>query len=160
VRGRGSQRAGLPLASGRRDPDCTGKTAEAIRQEVAREVGQLWRVIFNGRHKTGRLELRPCYMCPHCHTSHFPADVELDIEDTEKKRPWAGKAGPKGNQPTRGRSSWDACSRKPNGMRKAMRSRLKRSGMFWTVRGGNAILALRCCHFNGRFEDYWEARRA
>jgi len=20
--------------------------------------------------------------------------------------------------------------------------------------------ALRCCHFNGRFEDYWESRRA
>jgi hypothetical protein len=34
------------------------------------------------------------------------------------------------------------------------------SGMFWTVRGANAILALRCCQFNGRFEDYWEARRA
>ena len=39
-------------------------------------------------------------------------------------------------------------------------SRCKQSGMFWTVRGANAILALRCCHFNGRFEDYWEARRA
>jgi hypothetical protein len=39
-------------------------------------------------------------------------------------------------------------------------ARLKRSGMFWTVRGANAILALRCCHFNGRFENYWEARRA
>jgi hypothetical protein len=39
-------------------------------------------------------------------------------------------------------------------------SRLKRSGMFWTVRGANAILALRCCHLNGEFEDYWEARRA
>ena len=39
-------------------------------------------------------------------------------------------------------------------------SRCKQSGMFWTVRGVNAILALRCCHFNGRFEDYWEARRA
>lgn len=25
-------------------------------------------------------------------------------------------------------------------------SRLKMSGMFWTVRGANAILALRCCH--------------
>jgi len=30
--------------------------------------------------------------------------------------------------------------------------------MFWTVRGANAILALRCCNFNGRFEDYWESR--
>ena len=39
-------------------------------------------------------------------------------------------------------------------------SRLKRSGMFWTVRGANAILALRCCHLNGRSEDCWEARRA
>ena len=39
-------------------------------------------------------------------------------------------------------------------------SRLKQSGMFWTVRGANAILALRCCHLNGRMEDYWEARRA
>jgi len=39
-------------------------------------------------------------------------------------------------------------------------SRCKQSGMFWTVRGANAILALRCCHFNGGFEDYWEARRA
>jgi hypothetical protein len=38
--------------------------------------------------------------------------------------------------------------------------RLKRSGMFWTVRGANAILALRCCHLNGAFEDYWEKRRA
>ena len=37
--------------------------------------------------------------------------------------------------------------------------RLKRSGMFWTVRGANAILALRCCHLNSEFEDYWEERR-
>jgi hypothetical protein len=39
-------------------------------------------------------------------------------------------------------------------------SRLKQSGMFWTVRGANAIIALRCCHLNNRFEDYWESRRA
>ena len=39
-------------------------------------------------------------------------------------------------------------------------SRLKRSGMFWTVREANATIALRCCHLNGRFEDYGEARRA
>jgi hypothetical protein len=38
--------------------------------------------------------------------------------------------------------------------------RFKQSGMFWTVRGANAILALRCCCLSGRFEDYWEARRA
>jgi hypothetical protein len=26
---------------------------------------------------------RPYYLCPHCHTGQFPADVELDIEHTE-----------------------------------------------------------------------------
>ena len=39
-------------------------------------------------------------------------------------------------------------------------SRLKQSGMFWTVRGANAIVVLRCCHLNRQFEDYWEDRRA
>jgi hypothetical protein len=38
--------------------------------------------------------------------------------------------------------------------------RLKQSGMFWTVEGANDIIALRCCHLSGRFEDYWESRRA
>lgn len=46
------------------------------------------------------------------------------------------------------------------GCKTVIAARLKRSGMSWTVRGANAILALRCCHFNGRFENYWEARRA
>jgi hypothetical protein len=46
------------------------------------------------------------------------------------------------------------------GCKTVIGSRLKQSGMFWTVRGANAILALRCCNLNGRFEDYWEARRA
>jgi len=39
-------------------------------------------------------------------------------------------------------------------------SRCKQSGMFWRVRNANAILALRCCCFNHRFEDYWAGRRA
>ena len=46
------------------------------------------------------------------------------------------------------------------GCKTVIGSRLKQSGMFWTVRGANAILALRCCYLSGRFEDYWEARRA
>jgi hypothetical protein len=46
------------------------------------------------------------------------------------------------------------------GCKTVIGSRLKQSGMFWTVRGANAILALRCAHLNGRFEDYWESRRA
>jgi len=46
------------------------------------------------------------------------------------------------------------------GCKTVIGSRLKQSGMFWTVRGANAIVALRCCQLNGQFEDYWEARRA
>lgn len=46
------------------------------------------------------------------------------------------------------------------GCKTVIGARCKQSGMFWTVRGANAILALRCTQFNGRFEDYWEARRA
>jgi hypothetical protein len=43
---------------------------------------------------------------------------------------------------------------------KTLLGRLKQSGMFWTVRGANAIIALRCCQLSRKFEDYWEARRA
>ena len=46
------------------------------------------------------------------------------------------------------------------GCKAVVGSRLKRSGMFWSVRGANAIIALRCCRLNGRFEDYWEVARA
>ncbi len=38
--------------------------------------------------------------------------------------------------------------------------RLKQSGMRWTVKGANAILALRCCELSGRTEQYWEHRAA
>ncbi len=32
----------------------------------------------------GQVEVsRPYYLCPHCHAGQFPADVELDIENTE-----------------------------------------------------------------------------
>jgi hypothetical protein len=37
-------------------------------------------------------------------------------------------------------------------------TRLKRSGMRWTVSGANAIIALRCSKLSGRFQDFWERR--
>jgi Uncharacterised protein family (UPF0236) len=37
-------------------------------------------------------------------------------------------------------------------------TRLKRAGMHWTVRGANAIIALRCSKLSGRYEDFWERR--
>jgi hypothetical protein len=46
------------------------------------------------------------------------------------------------------------------GCKAVVGQRLKRSGMFWTVRGANSILALRCCRFNARFEDFWDEARA
>jgi Uncharacterised protein family (UPF0236) len=46
------------------------------------------------------------------------------------------------------------------GCKTVIAARLKRSGMFWTVRGANAIVALRCCQLNSEFENYWEGRRA
>jgi hypothetical protein len=128
-------------------PSGQEKTAEAIRQEVAREVDQLLYVVFSGQRKTGRLDLeavemavraamhhagsapltellqfaaptteqertiacdcgqranyrelrskpvltvvnpvqvsRPYYLCSYCHQGQFPADMKLDIENTE-----------------------------------------------------------------------------
>lgn len=44
------------------------------------------------------------------------------------------------------------------GCKTVIGARLKRSGMFWTLRGANAIIALRCSRLSHRFEDYWESR--
>jgi len=46
------------------------------------------------------------------------------------------------------------------GCKVAIGTRLKRAGMHWTVRGANAIIALRCAKLSGRFEDFWERRAA
>ena len=37
-------------------------------------------------------------------------------------------------------------------------TRLKRAGMRWSLRGANAIAALRCCRLSGRYEDFWDWR--
>ena len=44
------------------------------------------------------------------------------------------------------------------GCKTAIGVRMKRAGMRWTVRGANAIAALRCCRVSGRYEDFWEWR--
>jgi len=33
--------------------------------------------------------------------------------------------------------------------------RFKNSGMFWSRKGANAIIAARCCLYSARFEDFW-----
>lgn len=46
------------------------------------------------------------------------------------------------------------------GCKTVIGSRLKQSGMFWTVEGANRIIALRCCRISGKFEDFWEVQGA
>ncbi len=46
------------------------------------------------------------------------------------------------------------------GCKSVNRRRLKRCGMHWTVRSGNALIALRCCIESRKFEDYWQSRGA
>ena len=43
------------------------------------------------------------------------------------------------------------------GCRTVIGARLKLSGMFWSVKGANAIIESRCCQMSRRFEDFWEA---
>ena len=44
------------------------------------------------------------------------------------------------------------------GCRTVIGQRLKQSGMHWTVKGANSIIALRCCFLSNRWEDFWEYR--
>jgi len=46
------------------------------------------------------------------------------------------------------------------GCKTVIGQRLKQSGMEWSVRGANAIIALRCMMKSNRLEDYWESRAA
>jgi len=46
------------------------------------------------------------------------------------------------------------------GCRTLVGQRLKQSGMHWTVRGANSIIALRCCLFSHLWEDFWAYRAA
>ena len=44
------------------------------------------------------------------------------------------------------------------GCKSVIGARLKNSGMFWSVDGANAIIALRCSIESNRFDDFWERR--
>jgi hypothetical protein len=46
------------------------------------------------------------------------------------------------------------------GCKVVVASRLKRAGMHWTLRGANAILALRCAKLSNRLEQFWLTRAA
>jgi hypothetical protein len=46
------------------------------------------------------------------------------------------------------------------GCRTIVSQRLKQSGMHWTARGANSIIALRCCLLSHRWEDFWAHRAA
>jgi hypothetical protein len=44
------------------------------------------------------------------------------------------------------------------GCKLAIGTRLKRAGMHWTLAGADAIIALRCCRLNRRFDDFWQRK--
>lgn len=46
------------------------------------------------------------------------------------------------------------------GCRTVIGQRLKHSGMHWTVKGANSVIALRCNIMSNRWEDFWEHRAA
>jgi hypothetical protein len=44
------------------------------------------------------------------------------------------------------------------GCKTIISKRLKQSGMQWTVRGANSIIALRSTCLSGRWEEFWQQR--
>ena len=46
------------------------------------------------------------------------------------------------------------------GCKTVIGKRLKQSGMHWSLRGANAIIALRCYEASNRFDEFWEKRAA
>ena len=46
------------------------------------------------------------------------------------------------------------------GCRTVVGLRLKKPGMFWSVRGAHALLQVRCCLLSRRFDAFWESRSA
>jgi len=46
------------------------------------------------------------------------------------------------------------------GCRSVIGQRLKQSGMHWTVKGANSVIALRTCILSNRWEDFWEYKMA
>jgi hypothetical protein len=42
------------------------------------------------------------------------------------------------------------------GCKTVIAQRFKQSGMRWTVKGANSIIALRCCFMSNQWEDFWE----
>lgn len=46
------------------------------------------------------------------------------------------------------------------GCRAVIGQRLKKSGMFWSINGANAIIALRCSLLSGSFDDFWARYRS
>jgi hypothetical protein len=47
-----------------------------------------------------------------------------------------------------------------SGCKVVITQRPKRSGMFWSLKGANAIIALRCSLFSNTFDDFWARFRA
>jgi hypothetical protein len=116
-------------------------TAWATARHAELDAGQLRQIVAAlaaqyraRRDPTKREEVRKCigYLCANRRRMHYPA--------------------------FRAQGLCTSTAVVEAGCKVAIGTRLKRAGMHWTVRGANAIIALRCCKLSGRFEDFWERR--
>jgi len=89
----------------------------------------------------------------------LPADLEVTTKAVERTAEAIGENIAAREQEEIQRDLFVGSGVIEAGYKTVIGSRLKKSGMSWTVRGANAIIALRCGHLNSRFEDYWEERR-
>ena len=134
---------------------------------MAREVDPLLRVVFQDWRKRGRLDLevteRAVRSALHragaaalSQRLQFPApnDEHRAVADSFERNAERMRYPQFRRQYLLGGSGVIEA-----GGKTVIASRFKRSGMFWTVRGANAIGARRCSYLNGRFEDYGESRR-
>jgi len=134
------------------------KTAAAIHQEVTREVNQLLGRVFAQRRKEARTDLEAVESALRTALHHAGA-AALNQLLARKCSDYI-----KRNQHRMRYAEFHAqglCTSTgvvEAGCKVAIGTRLKRSGLHWTSRGANAIIALRCCKLSGRFEDFWERR--
>lgn len=154
------------------------KTPDAVQKEVALEVDQLLRTIFTGMHNSGHFDLEAIEMLVRSamHQAGAAAVTELLRLPEPDQRSIPCPCGQQARyRELRPKSILTAvgevqvsppyylCAHCHQGQFPADQEldvvdTDRREQM--NLLGANAILALRCCHLNGRFEDYWAGRRA
>jgi len=112
-----------------------------------------WMAVCLDRLDKGKIEALVKFL----HQLH-PADPEIAKFATNEAEYFARNAGRMRYPAFRAQGLFVGSGVVEAGCKTVIGARLKRSGMFWTVHGANAIIALRCCRLSHKFEDYWANR--